>query len=82
MLKIYIIETLSTSDSYNDYESDTMGGFQMTYRELLELTKKHPNPFRIKERRDKELENRYTAWLEQQNQATKTYNSKERQKKY
>jgi len=60
----------------------TTGGFQMTYRELLELTKKHPNPFRIRERHDKEYENKYRVWMEQQEQTTKTSNSKEQRKKY
>lgn len=54
----------------------------MTYRELLELTKKHPNPFWKKERHDKEFENKYKAWLEQQNQAAITYNIKEKQREF
>lgn len=40
----------------------------MTYRELLEFTKKHPNPFWNKEQHNKEFEYRYKAWVAQQNQ--------------
>lgn len=39
----------------------------MTYRELLELTKKHPNPFWNKKQHDIEFEYKYRIWVERQN---------------
>lgn len=41
----------------------------MTYRELLEITKNHPNPFWKKNRHEREFEQKYRAWLELQNQS-------------
>mgnify|MGYP001344370298 FL=1 len=40
----------------------------MTYKELLEFTKKHPNPFWNEEQHNKQVEYKYKDWLAQQNQ--------------
>lgn len=39
----------------------------MTYRELLEFTKKNPNPFWSKEQHEVEAGHRYRMWLEEEN---------------
>jgi len=38
----------------------------MNYRELIEFTKKHPNPFRSNAQHDKEAEYRYRVWVMKQ----------------
>jgi hypothetical protein len=54
----------------------------MTYRELLEFTQKHPNPFWNKEQHDRNFEFRFRNWIEQQyfsrNNSTDTKNSNTR----
>jgi len=46
MLKIYIIETLSTSDSYNDYESEKYyGRFSNDIQGAAGTHKKTSEPF-------------------------------------
>ena len=39
----------------------------MTYRELLEFTKKHPNCFWSKEQKDQNSDYRYKSWVATQN---------------
>lgn len=39
----------------------------MTYKELLEFTRKNPNPFWNKEQHDKDVDYRYKTWITQQN---------------
>ena len=47
----------------------------MKYRELLEITKKHPNPFYIKEQHDKMFEQKYMEWVKKEMKPIKTVQS-------
>lgn len=39
----------------------------MTYKELIEFTKKHPNPFWNREQHNKEAEYKFRTWLKKEN---------------